>query len=82
MVNITSPLFSKITINLDGKYYKGSQFVIEARNNSKDNIYIQSATLNDKPLNSVRIRFKDIADGGRLVLIMGPVPNKEWGKTF
>ena len=81
MVNITSPLFSKITINLDGKYYKGSQFVIEARNNSKENIYIQSATLNNKPLNSVRIKFKDIADGGSLVLVMGPEPNKEWGKT-
>ena len=81
MVNITSPLFNKITINLDGKYYKGSQFVIEARNNSKENIYIQSATLNNKPLNSVRIKFKDIADGGSLVLVMGPEPNKEWGKT-
>jgi putative alpha-1,2-mannosidase len=82
MVNISSPLFNKITINLDKKFYKGSEFVIEAKNNSKENIYIQSATLNDKPLNSVRIRFKDIVDGGRLVLIMGPVPNKEWGKNL
>jgi len=82
MVNLTSPLFNKITIKLDGKYYKGPEFVIEARNNSKENIYIQSATLNNKPLTSVRIRFKDIVDGGSLVLIMGPEPNKEWGKIF
>jgi predicted alpha-1,2-mannosidase len=82
MVNISSPLFNKITISLDKRFYKGSEFVIEAKNNSKENIYIQSATLNEKPLNSVRIRFKDIVDGGRLVLIMGPVPNKEWGKNL
>ena len=82
MVNLTSPLFNKITVKLDSRYYKGSEFVIEARNNSKDNIYIQSATLNNKPLDSVRIKFKDIVDGGTLVLIMGPEPNMEWGKNF
>ena len=80
MVNVTSPLFSKITVNLDNKYYKGKQFSIEARNNSKENIYIQSATFNGKSLNSVRIKFKDIVDGGKLILEMGPEPNKEWGK--
>ncbi len=82
MVNLTSPLFNKVTIKLDNRYYKGTEFIIEAQNNSKDNIYIQSATLNTKPFNSVRLRFKDIIDGGNLVLKMGPEPNKEWGKGF
>jgi putative alpha-1,2-mannosidase len=82
MVNLSSPLFSKITISLDKRYYKGTEFIIEARNNSKENIYIQSAALNDKPLNSCRIKFKDIVSGGKLVLIMGPEPNKEWGKSY
>ncbi|RLD23535.1 MAG: hypothetical protein DRI70_09240 [Bacteroidetes bacterium] len=82
MVNITSPLFNKITINLDDNYYKGKQFIIEAQNNSKENIYIQSAALNNKPLNNVRIKFKDIVDGGKLILEMGPKPNKEWGKKL
>jgi putative alpha-1,2-mannosidase len=66
---------------LDNTYYKGDEFVIEALNNSKENIYIQSATLNDKPLNSTQIRFKDITEGGRLILKMGPLPNKDWGKN-
>jgi putative alpha-1,2-mannosidase len=79
MVNITSPLFSSITIRLDNKYYKGNEFVIEAQNNSKENVYIQSATLNGKPLNSVRIKFSDITNGGKLVLQMGSQPNMEWG---
>lgn len=81
MVNLTSPLFNKVTIKLDRNYYQGEEFVIEAQNNSKENIYIQSATLNQKPLNSTQIRFKDIVDGGKLTLIMGPSPNKNWGKN-
>ena len=82
MVNISSPLFNKITIKLDNNFYKGKEFVIEARNNSKENIYIQSATFNNEPLNNVRIKFQDIVNGGKLVLEMGPEPNKEWGKNL
>lgn len=82
MVNISSPLFNKITIKLDSNFYKGKEFVIEARNNSKENIYIQSATFNNEPLNDVRIKFQDIVNGGKLVLEMGPEPNKEWGKNL
>jgi predicted alpha-1,2-mannosidase len=79
MVNLTSPLFNKITIKLDTKYYKGNEFIIEARGNSKENVYIQSATLNGKPLNSVKIKFSDITNGGNLILQMGSSPNMEWG---
>ena len=82
MVNISSPLFEKITIKIDTAYYRGKKFVIEAKNNSKENIYIQSATFNNKPLTNVRIKFQDIVNGGKLVLEMGPEPNKEWGKEL
>ena len=82
MVNISSPLFEKITIKIDTAYYKGKKFIIEAKNNSKENIYIQSATFNNKPLTNVRIKFQDIVNGGKLVLEMGPEPNKEWGKEL
>ncbi len=40
---IGSPLFEHITMHLDQRYYPGRTFVIGARNNSKDNIYIHSA---------------------------------------
>lgn len=80
MVNLSSPLFNKVIIKLDKTYYKGDEFIIEAQNNSKENIYIQSASLNNKPLNSTQIRFADIVAGGKLTLIMGPLPNKDWGK--
>ena len=72
---IGSPTFTKITINLgDGK-----TFVIKANNNSKSNIYIQSAELNGKPLNSPHLSHQQIIEGGLLIFEMGPVPNKKWG---
>lgn len=75
---ISGPLFEKITIQLDPKYYKGGVFVIEARNSSKINRYIQSATLNGKTLNKFWFRHADLVHGGKLSLVMGPEPNKKW----
>ncbi|MGE8291533.1 MAG: GH92 family glycosyl hydrolase [Sphingobacterium sp.] len=78
-LDLTSPLFNNITIKLDPTYYKGKEFIIEAHNNSKENIYIQSATLNGKALTQAKIHFKDIVNGGKLEFEMGPLPNKNWG---
>jgi hypothetical protein len=75
---IASPLFEKITIQLDSEYYPGKEFTIEARNTSKENRYIQSATLNGKPLNQFWFSHADLVKGGKLVLTMGSEPNKEW----
>jgi predicted alpha-1,2-mannosidase len=78
---IGSPIFDKVTIYLDKKYYKGGRFVIEAKNNSNTNIYIQSATLNGKPLNKSWFYHRQLVNGGKLVLQMGPSPNKQWGSA-
>lgn len=76
-IELTSPLFSKITIKLDPNYYPGDQFIIEAQNNSAENKYIQSAYLNGKRLKEPRILFKDIVTGGKLVLVMGKEPKEK-----
>jgi putative alpha-1,2-mannosidase len=74
-----SPIFDRVTIHLDPKYYPGKTFVIEARNNSPENIYIQSAELNGKPLEKPWFYHSELAGGGTLVLEMGPEPNTQWG---
>lgn len=74
-VELTSPLFEKMTISLDTSYYEGKTFVIEAINNSKENIYIQSVSLNGKPLDQPRISFRDIVKGGSLTFEMGSQPS-------
>ncbi len=78
---IGSPIFDKVTIYLDKKYYKGGKFVIEAENNSNQNKYIQSAMLTGKPLNKPWFYHRQLVDGGKLVLNMGPKPNKQWGSA-
>ncbi|MDR0814772.1 MAG: glycoside hydrolase family 92 protein [Bacteroidales bacterium] len=73
--NIGSPLFPSVKVNLgNGKYFE-----IEAINCSDTNKYIQSATLNGKAWNQAWFAHKDIAAGGKLVLVMGDKANTEWG---
>lgn len=77
---LTAPIFEEVKINLNEKIYSGKSFLIKAKNLSKDNIYIQSATLNGKPLNRAWISHGEIAQGGKLVFEMGKQPDKMWGK--
>jgi putative alpha-1,2-mannosidase len=76
---ISSPIFNKITFHLHSDYYRGKSFTIEAPNNSSKNFYIQSASLNDKPLDKPWILHETITNGGKLILKMGSTPNKTWG---
>ncbi len=52
---------------------------MEAKNNSKENVFIQSAALNGSSLENPWLGHEDITAGGKLVLLMGPEPNKKWG---
>lgn len=72
-----SPLFKKATITMED----GKMFVIEANNNSNDNIYVQSVKLNGNPLNKNYITYKDIVNGGTIEYTMGSQPNKGRGIT-
>ena len=75
--NIGSPLFQEVKIALaDGK-----AFTITATNASATNKYVQSATLNGKPLNQPWFTHADLAAGGSLALQMGPRPNTKWGSA-
>lgn len=71
---IGSPLFDKATVNVGA----GKTFTVVAKNNSDQNIYVQSARLNGKALKNSYIKFNDIRHGGTLELVMGPKPSK-WG---
>lgn len=78
--DITSPIFDTITIQLDNRYYKGRQFVINVHNNSTTNYYIQRATLNGAVQQRVSFPHSAFANGGTLELWLGSQPNKSWGK--
>ena len=62
---------------------RGKTLRIVARGAGADglNRYIQSATLNGKPLQSAWFHHREIADGGELILEMGSAPSPSWGIT-
>jgi predicted alpha-1,2-mannosidase len=72
---IGSPLFGEATIQVENN----KKFTVKAINNSTENKYIQSATLNGQPFNRTWIAQNEITKGGELVFQMGATPNKKWG---
>ncbi|HBT76238.1 MAG TPA: alpha-mannosidase [Planctomycetaceae bacterium] len=73
--NIGSPKFSYAKLDLGDNRF----FEIEAVDHAPGNKYVQSATLNGKEWNKCWFEHKDIAGGGKLVLVMGPKANRHWG---
>ena len=71
---IGSPVLDRAVINVGG----GKTFTVETLNNSAENIYVQSATLNGKSLKRTYVMFTEITSGGTLKLVMGSKPSK-WG---
>jgi len=67
MYAITSPVFEKVSIALQN----GKTFTIIAKNASKKNKYIQSATLNGKRLQTLWFSHDELMNGGTLKLEMG-----------
>ncbi len=72
---IGTPCAKQVTMKLGN----GKTFTTMAKNYSKDNMYIQSVTLNGKKWDKTYIPYKDVANGGELVFVMGSKPNKNWG---
>ncbi len=73
---IGSPVFDKVTIQLNQDYYPGKTFVIETRGNSDENIFIQNAFLNKKKHGLPSIEHREIAAGGAILFEMGNNPAK------
>lgn len=78
---IGSPQFDEITIHLSDFNAKGDKFVIRTNGNSKDAMYVQSATFNGKPLEECWLYRKDVFNGGELVLNMGTEPSDFWNNS-
>jgi predicted alpha-1,2-mannosidase len=78
VLQLSSPLFDKVTIQLNRKYYPGERFTIIADQNSPQNIYIQSASLNGKALAGPHVDFSQVVKGGTLRYTLGSTPNTQF----
>lgn len=71
---LVSPLFDKVSIDLNNDYYKGDRFVINAVGNSPQNTYVGNVELNDKIIIDYSLDHDDIVNGGELKLYMTNTP--------
>ena len=69
---VTSPVFDRVRIRLDGEYHSGRTFTIVAHDNAPGNFYIKKAELDGRELKDMRITFEDINAGSTLELWLGP----------
>jgi predicted alpha-1,2-mannosidase len=74
---IGSPMYGQMSLALAN----GKTFRVEASNNSAENVYIQSATLNGKALDIPVITWEQIQAGGTLHFEMGEKPS-QWGSKW
>lgn len=70
-----SPIMDDAVLNLDN----GKRFHFKMINNSNENKYIQSVTLNGKAYTKDYLLYNDIMAGGELNITMGAEPSKTWG---
>ena len=75
--DLASPVFDRVTFKL----HNGKTFTIVCKDNSANNKYIQSISLNGQPQSRVWIKHSDVVNGGTLELQMGNTPNKDLGSS-
>lgn len=65
----STPLFDKINIQLNPKYYTGKKIDILTERKQPSDIYIQSSYFNNKKINGIDIKFSDLVKGGVLKFV-------------
>ena len=72
-----TPYFDKVTLHLEN----GRRVVITTDNNSADNRYIQSMTVNGQPYDKNYLTHADLTAGMRIAYTMAAEPNKQRGTS-
>ncbi|RAJ75141.1 putative alpha-1,2-mannosidase [Chitinophaga dinghuensis] len=65
-----SPAVDKATLQLEN----GKTFVVDVKNQSDKNVYVQQVLLNGKPWKQLTISHSDIMNGGTITFVMGAKP--------
>ncbi len=71
---ISTPQFDKITLALPG-----GTLEIETKKQTPNSIYIQKVEVDGKVYDSCFIDFRRLAEGGRITIELGEIPNNKWG---
>ena len=66
---LTTPVFDKVTLHLDPKFYPQGDITIETDRTSPSQLYIKSMTLGGKKLNGYRISHKQLVEGKDVIIV-------------
>jgi predicted alpha-1,2-mannosidase len=72
---ITGPVFEEVILKIPGR----QETVIEAKQASNQNMYVQACTVDGEPYDRAFISQKDLLNGRRITFQMGSKPNENWG---
>ena len=72
---LTAPMFDRIVIHLQPDSYKSKDLIITAGSDPDKNCYIESVTLNGKPLKKMSITQDEISAGANLKFTLSSKPN-------
>jgi predicted alpha-1,2-mannosidase len=78
-IQMITPQFNKVTIQLNQEYFEGKTFTIEVDGDPTNDPYIKSAKLNGENWNSFEFPWETFVKGGNLKLKTSKKPNKIWG---
>lgn len=67
---LTSPVFDKVTIQLDKKYYPKGELVIESQRQSAEDIYIKEVRVGGKKLNRFTLSQEELVHAGTLLFTL------------
>lgn len=73
---LTSPVFDKVTIHLDKKFYPKGDLVITSNRNNPDAIYIQNLQVGGKTWKGFTISHQELMNAGTLDYSLGSQPKK------
>lgn len=76
---IGSPVFDRVTIELNPDYYPRGSVTIDVKDNRAENVYVQSTRWNGQPTDGYLISHNQLVQGGTLRLQMGKTPKPEQG---
>lgn len=74
LYTLTSPLFKKVTINLDN----GKKIIITGNNNPVEHKYIKSLSVNGEEYHTHLISHEKLIDDARLNYVLSNEPNTTW----
>jgi Putative alpha-1,2-mannosidase len=78
MMQIGSPLFDSVRIQLSPKYYSGKVLEIATQGDVVGHDYLQSIRWDGRELKQCSIPWTNLINGGRLELSVGEKPRTEW----